>query len=87
MKKLTALLLCFLLLCICAVPVFAATVTGVEEKEEDVGVSTTVPETHKIDVTAEDAKVFLEGSKGDTFTVNAPAGSFSMKVVEVTREG
>ena len=24
---------------------------------------------------------------GETFTVNAPAGSFTMKVVSVTREG
>ena len=24
---------------------------------------------------------------GDTFTVNAPSGSYTMKVVEVTREG
>lgn len=70
MKKLTALLLCFLLLCICAVPVFGATVTGTEEKEEDVGVSTTVPETHKIAVTAEGAKVFFEGIDGEEFTVN-----------------
>ena len=26
-------------------------------------------------------------SVGDTFTVNAPSGTYSMKVVEVTREG
>lgn len=70
MKKLTALLLCFLLLCICAVPAFAATVAGPEEKEEDVGVSTTVPETHKIAITAEGAKVFFEGINGEQFTVN-----------------
>ena len=70
MKKLTALLLCFLLLCICTVPAFAATVLGPEEKEEDVGVSTTVPETHKIAITAEGAKVFFEGIGGEEFTVN-----------------
>ena len=70
MKKLTALLLCFLLLCICAVPVLGATAQGPEEKKEDVGVSTTVPETHKIAVTAEGAKVFFEGVNGEEFTVN-----------------
>jgi hypothetical protein len=69
MKKLTALLLCFLLLCICAVPVLGATVQGPEEKEEDVGVSTTVPKTHKIAVTADSARVFYEGVSGDSFTV------------------
>ena len=70
MKKLTALLLCFLLLCIFTVSAFAATVEGPEEEQEDVGVSTTVPETHKLAVTAEGAEVFFGGVNGEEFTVN-----------------
>ena len=69
MKKLTALLLCFLLLCIFTVSAFAATVEGPEEEQEDVGVSTTVPDSHKITVTADSARVFYEGVSGDSFTV------------------
>ena len=32
-------------------------------------------------------RAILGKAAGDTFTVNAPSGSYSMKVVEVTREG
>ena len=65
MKKLTALLLCFLLLCTCSVTAFAA------EPEEIIKtvISVTVPDSHKITVTAENAKVFYEGVSGDSFTV------------------
>ena len=66
MKKLTALLLCFLLLCTCSVTAFAA---EPEAEETDTVISTTVPDSHKITVTAENAKVFYEGVSGDSFTV------------------
>ncbi len=64
MKKLTALLLCFLLLCTCNV--FAK---EVENEITDSVISTTVPDAHKITVTAEDANVFYEGICGEEFSV------------------
>ena len=66
MKKLTALLLCFLLLCTCSVTAFAA---EPEAEETNTVISVTVPGSHKITVTAENAKVFYEGVSGDSFTV------------------
>ena len=66
MKKITALLLCFLLLCTCSVTVFAA------EPEDEVTttvISVTVPDSHKITVTADSARVFYEGVSGEEFTV------------------
>ena len=66
MKKLTALLLCFLLLCTCSVTAFAA------EPEDEVTttvISVTVPDSHKITVTADSARVFYEGVSGEEFTV------------------
>ena len=65
MKKLTALLLCFLLLCMCSVTAFAA---EPEAEETNTVISVTVPDSHKITVTAENAKVFYEGVSGDSFT-------------------
>ena len=66
MKKLTALLLCFLLLCTCSVTAFSA---EPEAEETNTVISVTVPDSHKITVTAENAKVFYEGVSGDSFTV------------------
>jgi len=66
MKKLTALLLCFLLLCTCSVTAFAA---EPEAEKTNTVISVTVPDSHKITVTAENAKVFYEGVSGDSFTV------------------
>ena len=66
MKRLTALLLCFLLLCTCSVTAFAA---EPEAEETNTVISVTVPDSHKITVTAENAKVFYEGVSGDSFTV------------------
>ena len=66
MKKLTALLLCFLLLCTCSVTAFAA------EPEDEVTttvISVTVPDSHKITVTADSARVFYEGVSGEEFIV------------------
>ena len=66
MKRLTALLLCFLLLCTCSVTAFAA-----EPKAEETNtvISVTVPDSHKITVTAGSARVFYEGVSGEEFTV------------------
>ena len=66
MKKLTALLLCFLLLCTCSVTAFAA---EPEAEETNTVISVTVPDSHKITVSAENAKVFYDGVSGDSFTV------------------
>ena len=66
MKKLTGLLLCFLLLCTCSVTAFAA---EPEAEETNTVISVTVPDSHKITVTAENAKVFYEGDSGEEFTV------------------
>ncbi len=66
MKKITALLLCFLLLCTCSVTAFAA---ELEAEETNTVISVTVPDSHKITVTADSAKVFYEGVSGDSFTV------------------
>ena len=66
MKRLTALLLCFLTLCMCSVTAFAA------ESEDEITtavISVTVPDSHKITVTAENAKVFYEGVSGEEFIV------------------
>ena len=65
MKKITALLLCFLLLCMCSVTAFAA---EPEDEETNTVISVTVPDSHKITVTAENAKVFYEGVSGEEFT-------------------
>lgn len=66
MKKLTALLLCFLLLCTCSVTAFAA---EPEAEKTNTVISVTVPDSHKITVTAENAKVFYEGVSGEEFIV------------------
>ena len=66
MKRLTALLLCFLLLCTCSVTAFAA---EPEAEETNTVISVTVPDSHKITVTADSARVFYEGFSGDSFTV------------------
>ena len=66
MKRLTALLLCFLLLCTCSVTAFAA---EPEAEETNTVISVTVPDSHKITVTAENAKVFYEGVSGEEFIV------------------
>ena len=66
MKKTTALLLCFLLLCTCIVTAFAA---EPEAEETNTVISVTVPDSHKITVTADSARVFYEGVSGEEFTV------------------
>ena len=66
MKKLTALLLCFLLLCTCSVTAFSA---EPEAEETNTVISVTVPDSHKIAVTADSARVFYEGVSGEEFIV------------------
>ena len=66
MKRLTALLLCFLTLCTCSVTAFAA---ETKDNETNTVISVTVPDSHKITVTAENAKVFYEGVSGEKFIV------------------
>ena len=66
MKRLTALLLCFLLLCTCSVAAFAA---EPEAEKTNTVISVTVPDSHKITVTAENAKVFYEGVSDEEFIV------------------
>lgn len=64
MKNLTALLLCFVLLCTTGISIFAA---GSGDNETEIKV--TVPETHTVTVTAEGAYVYYEGEKGESFSV------------------
>ena len=66
MKKITALLLCFLLLCTYALTAAAETPEG---HSSDVQISVTVPDTHKITVYAEKSEAFYQGVSGDEFTV------------------
>lgn len=66
MKRLTALLLCFLTLCTCSVTAFAA---EPETEEANTVISATVPDSHKITVTADSARVFYEGVSGEEFIV------------------
>ena len=66
MKKITALLLCFLLLCTCGVTAFAA---EPEIQVTSAVISVTVPDSHRITVVADGARVFYEGVSGEEFTV------------------
>lgn len=61
MKKLTALLLCILLMFVCSVTAFAQTV----------GIDTVVPDSHTVTVNITgDATAELDGEAGTTFTVD-----------------
>ena len=61
MKKLTALLLCILLMFVCSVTAVA----------ETVGIDTVVPDSHTVTVTVTgDATAELDGKAGTTFTVD-----------------
>ena len=66
MKKITALLLCFLLLCMLPVAAFA---TDPDDEVTDTEISLAVPDSHKITIVAEEAQVFLDGVSGAEFTV------------------
>ena len=45
------------------------------------------PMEHKLSDDSPFGRAVVGKSAGDTFTVNAPNGTYSMKVIEVTREG
>ena len=45
------------------------------------------PMEHKLSDDSPFGRAVVGKAAGETFTVNAPAGSFSMKVVSVSREG
>ena len=61
MKKLTALLLCILLMFVCSVTAFA----------ETVGIDTVVPDSHTVTINVTgDATAELDGKAGTTFTVD-----------------
>lgn len=72
MRKIASLLLCFLLLSLCSVTAFAATVNEAEPSK-DVVISVTVPNDQSIIVIADGAAVSLEGVTGDKFTVDRQA--------------
>ena len=61
MKKITALLLCFLLLCMCSTTSLAA---ETEDMETHAVISATVPDSHTLTITAEKATVFYKGISG-----------------------
>ena len=65
MKRITALLLCFLLLCTGSLIVLAET----ESESTDTVISVVVPESHIITVSTEGARVFYEGVDGEEFVV------------------
>lgn len=85
MKKLTALLLCILLMFVCSVTAFAQTV----------GIDTVVPDCHTVTVNVTgDATAELDGKAGTTFTVDRlsepvlrfiPAGG--KQIVKITLNG
>lgn len=60
MRKITALLLSLLLLCSMSITVFA----------EDTTITTTVPDSHTLTVTADGADVFCNSQSGSQFTVD-----------------
>lgn len=72
MRKIASLLLCFLLLSLCSVTAFAATVNEAEPNK-DVVISVTVPNDQSIIVVSDGAAVSLEGVTGDKFTVDRQA--------------
>ena len=66
MKKITALLLCILLLCMCSATAFAK---EPDDEITDTEISASVPDTHKISITADGTEVFYEGISGEEFVV------------------
>lgn len=70
MKKIASLLLCFLLLSVCSVTVFAAEAITETEPSEDVVITVTVPNDQTITINADGATVSLDGVTADKFTVD-----------------
>lgn len=73
MRKITSLLLCFLLLSLCSVTAFAADSVNEAEPSKDVVISVTVPNDQSIIVISDGAAVSLDGVTGDKFTVDRQA--------------
>lgn len=68
MKKVAAILFCLFLIVICPITVFAQTVNG--EGDRTAVITTAVPKYHKITISAEGAKVELNGKNGIEFVVD-----------------
>ena len=66
MKRLSAVLLCFLLLCTCSVAALAA---EPQKEVTDTVITAVVPGSHKITVLADGAQVFYEGTSVREFAV------------------
>ena len=61
--------------------------TGVEATYKITGSQEANPMEFKLSDDSPFGRAIVGKAAGDTFTVNAPAGSFSMKVISVSREG
>ena len=61
--------------------------TGVEATYKITGSQEANPMEHKLSDDSPFGRACVGKSAGESFTVNAPAGSFTMKVVSVSREG
>ena len=61
--------------------------TGVETEYKITGSQEANPMQHKLSDDSPFGRAIVGKSAGDTFTVNAPAGAYDMKVVSITREG
>lgn len=61
--------------------------TGVETEYKITGSQEANPMQHKLSDDSPFGRAIVGKSAGDTFTVNAPAGAFDMKVISITREG
>ena len=60
---------------------------GVQTEYRITGSQEANPMEHKLSDDSPFGRSVVGKAAGETFTVNAPAGSFTMKVVQVTREG
>ncbi|MBS5725668.1 MAG: carboxypeptidase regulatory-like domain-containing protein [Clostridiales bacterium] len=69
MRKIAALLLCFCLLCVSSVNVFAENIVSADETGGDAAISVTVPDSHTITVDAENAQVIYGSRADDSFSV------------------
>ena len=61
--------------------------TGVEATYKITGSQEANPMEHKLSDDSPFGRAVVGKAIGDTFTVNAPNGSYSMKIIDVTREG
>ena len=61
--------------------------TGVRSEYRITGSQEANPMEHKLSDDSPFGRAIVGKGIGDTFTVNAPNGSYSMKIVDVTREG